>query len=59
MPTRFPFGKGFHALESYRIAHWLWHQGRKGDGVLPAEPHRSELFAMEIHPAGPAWAGAS
>ena len=25
----FLFYKGFHALQSYRIAHWLWKQGRK------------------------------
>src|ERR1700744_3845967 len=24
----FLFYKGFHALESYRIAHWLWRHGR-------------------------------
>jgi serine O-acetyltransferase len=25
----FLFFKGFHSLESYRVAHWLWRQGRK------------------------------
>src|SRR5258708_55457 len=25
----FLFYKGFHALESYRIAHWLWQDGRE------------------------------
>src|ERR1700710_2274874 len=25
----FLFYKGFHALESYRAAHWLWHEGRE------------------------------
>jgi serine O-acetyltransferase len=42
--------KGFHAIQSYRIAHWLWQQDRR---VLAMYfQHRiSELFDVDIHPA--------
>lgn len=42
--------KGFHAIQSYRIAHWLWQQDRR---VLALYfQHRiSELFDVDIHPA--------
>jgi serine O-acetyltransferase len=46
----FLFYKGFHALESYRIAHWLWNQGRKSMASF-LRSRISEHFAMEIHPA--------
>lgn len=41
--------KGFHAIQSYRIAHWLWQQGRR---VLALYfQHRiAELFDVDIHP---------
>ncbi|MBN1516212.1 serine O-acetyltransferase [Candidatus Sumerlaeota bacterium] len=42
--------KGFHALESYRIAHWLWRQGRTGL-ALYLQSRMSEIFAVDIHPA--------
>ncbi|MEO0443166.1 MAG: serine O-acetyltransferase [Pseudomonadota bacterium] len=42
--------KGFHALQCYRIAHWLWSQQR--DMLAIYLQHRiSELFAVDIHPA--------
>ena len=42
--------KGFHALESYRIAHWLWEQGRRSL-ARHLQNRISELFAMDVHPA--------
>jgi serine O-acetyltransferase len=46
----FLFYKGFHALESYRIAHWLWGQGRTTLAQF-LQSRVSELFAVDIHPA--------
>lgn len=42
--------KGFHALQSYRVAHWLWQQNRK---ILARhfQSRMSEVFAVDIHPA--------
>lgn len=42
--------KGFHALQSYRIAHWLWSKGRKGL-ACHLQNRVSELFGVDIHPA--------
>ncbi len=42
--------KGFHALESYRIANWLWKHGRKGV-ACHLQNRISELFGVDIHPA--------
>jgi serine O-acetyltransferase len=46
----FLFYKGFLALESYRIAHWLWGQGRTTLARF-LQSRVSELFAVDIHPA--------
>jgi serine O-acetyltransferase len=46
----FLFFKGFHALQCYRIAHWLWGQGRH-DMARFFQSRISELFAVDIHPA--------
>ena len=46
----FLFYKGFHALESYRIAHWLWSEGRKAMALF-LQSRISQLFAVDIHPA--------
>lgn len=46
----FLFFKGFHALQSYRIAHWLWKQGRKPLAYF-VQSRVSSLFAVDIHPA--------
>jgi serine O-acetyltransferase len=46
----FLYFKGFHALESHRVAHWLWGQGR--EGLAYYLQHRmSQIFAVDIHPA--------
>ncbi|MBU2511029.1 serine O-acetyltransferase [bacterium] len=42
--------KGFHALQSYRVAHWLWKSGRKGL-ASHLQNRISELFGVDIHPA--------
>jgi serine O-acetyltransferase len=42
--------KGFHALESHRVAHWLWEQGRKPLAFF-LQNRISEIFAVDIHPA--------
>jgi serine O-acetyltransferase len=46
----FLYYKGFHALESYRIAHWLWRQGRTAMALF-FQSRISQLFAVDIHPA--------
>lgn len=48
--TPFLYYKGFHALEAYRIAHWLWHQGRTSI-ALYLQNRISTVFAVDIHPA--------
>ena len=46
----FLFFKGVHALECYRIAHWLWEQRREGMALF-FQSRISELFDVDIHPA--------
>ena len=42
--------KGFHALQSYRVAHWLWKQERQ-PLALYLQSRISEAFDVDIHPA--------
>jgi len=42
--------KGFHALGSYRIAHWLWKNNRR-TLASHIQNRMSELFGVDIHPA--------
>ncbi|MER5170229.1 serine O-acetyltransferase [Thioclava kandeliae] len=44
------FFKGYQALQSYRIAHWLWSQGRP-DMAYYVQMRTSEMFGVDIHPA--------
>nr|WP_301288727.1 MULTISPECIES: serine O-acetyltransferase [Methylorubrum] len=46
----FLFYKGFAALQGYRVAHWLWHQGR-ATLALHVQSRISEVFGCDIHPA--------
>ena len=46
----FLFYKGFHALECYRVSHWLWTQGREGMALF-FQSRISEVFDVDIHPA--------
>jgi len=41
--------KGFHALQAYRIAHWMWQQGRHSM-ALYLQSRISEVFQVDIHP---------
>jgi len=42
--------KGFHALQIYRIAHWLWLENRL-PLALYLQNRSSELFGVDVHPA--------
>ena len=42
--------KGFHALEAYRVAHWLWRAERPALACY-LQNRISEIFAADIHPA--------
>jgi serine O-acetyltransferase len=44
------FFKGFHAIETHRLAHWLWTKGRI-DFALYLQSRSSEVFQTDIHPA--------
>ena len=46
----FLYFKGFHAIESHRLAHWLWGQGQP-DFALYLQSRSSEVFQTDIHPA--------
>ncbi|PWE17479.1 serine O-acetyltransferase [Marinicauda salina] len=46
----FLYYKGYHAIESYRIAHWLWEQGRE-TLAFHLQSRISERFGVDIHPA--------
>jgi serine O-acetyltransferase len=46
----FLFFKGFNALQSYRITHWLWSKGRSAM-ALHFQSRISEVFGVDIHPA--------
>jgi serine O-acetyltransferase len=42
--------KGFHAIETHRLAHWLWNRGRR-DFALYLQSRSSEVFQTDIAPA--------
>jgi serine O-acetyltransferase len=42
--------KGFHAIQTHRLAHWLWQQGRK-DFAYCLQSRSSAAFQCDIHPA--------
>jgi len=44
------FFKGFQAVQAYRVAHWLWRQGRR-DMARFFQMRASEVFGVDIHPA--------
>jgi len=42
--------KGFHAIQTHRVAHWLQAEGR-GELALHLQNRCSEVFGVDIHPA--------
>ncbi len=46
----FLFFKGYHALQAYRVTHWLWRNDRAAL-ALHFQSRVSEVFAVDIHPA--------
>src|SRR5215813_12401288 len=42
--------KGFHAIQTYRLAHWLYLKGRK-DFAYYLQSRSSSVFQTDIHPA--------
>jgi serine O-acetyltransferase len=42
--------KGFHALQTHRLAHFLWTRGRK-DFALYLQSQASSVFGVDINPA--------
>jgi serine O-acetyltransferase len=49
--------KGFLALQSHRVSHWLWGQGRETLAFY-LQSRVSELFQVDIHPAAAIGKGA-
>ncbi|TDL79562.1 serine O-acetyltransferase [Palleronia sediminis] len=43
------FFKGFQAVQAYRVAHWLWEEGRR-DMAYFFQMRASEVFGVDIHP---------
>ena len=48
--TPFLYFKGYQALQMYRVAHWLWNEGRR-HLAQHLQSRASELFGLDIHPA--------
>ncbi len=42
--------KGFHAIQTHRLMHWLWEKGRR-DFALYLQSRASVVFQCDIHPA--------
>src|SRR6202035_1788066 len=42
--------KGFHAIQTHRLMHWLWHKGRR-EFALYLQSRSSAVFQCDIHPA--------
>jgi len=41
--------KGFHAIQTHRLSHWLWTTGQR-DFALYLQSRSSEVFQTDIHP---------
>jgi len=46
----FLYFKGFHALQTQRVAHWLWRRGREPLALF-FQNRMSTTFGVDIHPA--------
>jgi serine O-acetyltransferase len=44
--------KGFHAIQTHRLAHWLWSKGRK-DFAYYLQSRSSAVFQTDINPNAP------
>ncbi|WP_342364166.1 serine O-acetyltransferase [Terrarubrum flagellatum] len=44
------FFKGFHAIQTHRLAHWLWNNDGR-DFALYLQSRSSQVFQTDIHPA--------
>jgi len=44
------FFKGFHAIQTYRLAHWLWERQRR-DFAYYLQSRSSSVLQADIHPA--------
>jgi serine O-acetyltransferase len=44
------FFKGFHAIQTHRLANWLWNKARK-DFAFYLQSRSSAVFQTDIHPA--------
>lgn len=44
--------KGFHAIQTHRLAHWNWNAGRR-DFALYLQSRSSQVFQTDINPAAP------
>lgn len=44
--------KGFHAIQTHRLAHWMWNKGRR-DFALYLQSRASVVFQCDINPAVP------
>jgi serine O-acetyltransferase len=44
--------KGFHAVQTHRLAHWLWHKERR-DFAYYLQSRSSAVFQTDVHPAAP------
>jgi len=52
----FLYFKGFHALQTHRLAHFLWSSGER-DFALYLQSRSSDVFQTDIHPAARIGAG--
>lgn len=50
LSTPLLYFKGFHALQSYRVAHYFWQQGREALALF-LQSRISKVFSVDIHPA--------
>ncbi len=48
--TPFLYFKGYHAIQTHRVAHHLWRHGRQHAARF-LQSRASEVFAVDIHPA--------
>ncbi len=46
----FLYFKGYHAIQTHRLAHWLWRENRT-DFALYLQSRSSDVFQTDIHPA--------